>query len=119
MWLLQAVPTGPLINTELLKWILDQGGVFATLMVILFFYRRDFKSALDTVMNLVQQNIKAYQESKAQIEAMADQNAEVLNELRNAIHRLANAQEVTSQRHRHYDDRHDPPRDRSDPPRRR
>ena len=70
------------------KWIVDQGGVFAILLVILFFYRRDFTDVRTNLTRLVEQNIVAMQESKASNE------------------RLSRALEASNKRYRETDDHH-------------
>jgi len=70
------------------KWLIDQGGVFAILLVILHFYRRDFKDIRLTLSQLVEQNITALRDNKA------------------AQDRLARALELNNARRRVHDDNH-------------
>lgn len=57
---------------QIAKWVVDQGGVFAILIVILFFYRRDFNDVRTNLSRLVEQNIAAMQDMKATGERVAD-----------------------------------------------
>ena len=77
---------------SLLAKILEQGGLFVVIVLVLYFYRRDFRhdkanqqATISALLHVVQANVTAMQESKATSE------------------RLARAVEANNERRRSYD----------------
>jgi uncharacterized membrane protein YvbJ len=66
----QALP--PTVDQGILQWAIEKGGAFAVILIILFFYRRDYvqltdfwKKQTETLVTLVEENTKAQTETSA------------------------------------------------------
>ena len=80
----QTAPFTPTANpeTQFVRWAIEQGGLVVAILVILFFYRRDFRemegryqefvksqrATLDTVVELVETNTRAMERLAASID---------------------------------------------------
>lgn len=75
----QVPPTlSPGQQMDVVKWILEQGGLFVVIVVVLYFYRRDFKTSTanqqaqtNALLHVVQANVIAMQELRATTDRMA------------------------------------------------
>lgn len=93
---LQDIGLTPKDQVDLFSKILEQGGLFVVILVVLYFYRRDFRAdklnqqaTVNALLHVVQANVTTMQEMKA---AIAQQQL--------THERLARAVEVANNRRR-------------------
>jgi hypothetical protein len=72
----------------IMQWAVREGGAFAVILVILFFYRRDWKTAVEfwrdqhaTTTQLVQDNTRAQTETAAALR----ENTVVVHQAKNVL----------------------------------
>lgn len=98
---------------KILRWAAEKGGLFLMVLIILWFYRRDFRQAAserssqtNALLHVVRENITAMSDLKASnaaLQATVDNLTRTVQELKATNDRLARAVEDNNGRRRRGD----------------